>query len=445
MALFGFGREPEPEAPTARELAEKHYRKLESEFAAQRLTLHTVHPAPPFSAESYFFAREQDEFLFLPALNIYGATEEDEFAAQRLTLHTVHPAPPFSAESYFFAREQDEFLFLPALNIYGATEEELKAAAVLRYPAARLTIAKDEPQRVPVRREGILDVYPIEPVTLRISVDGGEPLAFTAGNVESTAKFLSRYLPDCALRGMYDILQYPEDAAEVHCKKGGGLLPDGARFRVWREGDVLCFLRQNANLYQRTGDVQYGVLPLSAIESFGQEGAIRYETRVSGGEVTIDRSAAYWSGWAHPFTFNPIGHALEDAVSSTPVRSEQIPHDDSAAYWSGWAHPFTFNPIGHALEDAVSSTPVRSEQIPHDERYIELRVRWNGQRVNLEFHPKAEEIFRQLIPEKSEENLVMGREPTIPEQIEILANICDRGYLTREEFEEAKQKLLKKL
>lgn len=172
MALFGFGREPEQEAPTARELAEKHYRKLESEFAAQRLTL-----------------------------------------------HTVHPAPPFSAESYFFAREQDEFLFLPALNIYGATEEELKAAAVLRYPAARLTIAKDEPQRVPVRREGILDVYPIEPVTLRISVDGGEPLAFTAGNVESTAKFLSRYLPDCALRGMYDILQYPEDAAEVHCKK----------------------------------------------------------------------------------------------------------------------------------------------------------------------------------------------------------------------------------
>ena len=359
MALFGFGREPEPEAPTARELAEKHYRKLESEFAAQRLTL-----------------------------------------------HTVHPAPPFSAESYFFAREQDEFLFLPALNIYGATEEELKAVAVLRYPAARLTIAKDEPQRMPVRREGILDVYPIEPVTLRVSVDGGEPLAFTAGNVESTAKFLSRYLPDCALRGMYDILQYPEDAAEVHCKKGGGLLPDGARFRVWREGDVLCFLRQNANLYQRTGDVQYGVLPLSAIESFGQEGAIRYETRVSGGEVTIDRSAAYWSGWAHPFTFNPIGHALEDAVSSTPVRSEQI---------------------------------------PHDERYIELRVRWHGRRVELEFDSKAAEVFTRLMPEKSEENLPADREPTILEQIEILANICDRGYLTREEFEEAKQKLLKKL
>ena len=81
MALFGFGREPEQEAPTARELAEKHYRKLESEFAAQRLTLHTVHPAPPFSAESYFFAREQDEFLFLPALNIYGATEEELKAA----------------------------------------------------------------------------------------------------------------------------------------------------------------------------------------------------------------------------------------------------------------------------------------------------------------------------------------------------------------------------
>lgn len=359
MALFGFGREPEQEAPTARELAEKHYRKLESGFAAQRLTL-----------------------------------------------HTVHPAPPFSAESYFFAREQDEFLFLPALDVYGATEEELQATEVLRYPAERLVITKEDPIRTPERREGILDLYPILPVTLRFAVDGGKPAVFTAGNVESTAKFLSRYLPDCALRGAYDMMESPADAPEVLCKKGRGLLPDGARFSVWREGDTLRFLRQNYSLYQRTGNVQYGVLPLSAIESFGQEGEVRYETRVLGGEVTIDRSAAYWSGWAHPFTFNPIGHALEDAVSSTPVRSEQI---------------------------------------PHDERYIELRVRWHGRRAELEFDSKAAEVFTRLMPEKSEENLPTDREPTIPEQIEILANICDRGYLTREEFEEAKQKLLKKL
>ena len=40
---------------------------------------------------------------------------------------------------------------------------------------------------------------------------------------------------------------------------------------------------------------------------------MRTETRVSGGGVTVDRSAAYWAGWEHPFSFNPHGRAIEAA------------------------------------------------------------------------------------------------------------------------------------
>lgn len=358
MGLFGFGREPErEERPSARELAQAHYREL-----------------------------------------------MEHFPADHLWLKTADPARPFPESSYRFAREGDTFLLLPELDVYNAPEDVLSRAEVRRYPASRLAVAKREPARTPTGKEGILQVYPIEPVTLLLSLDGGEPAAFTAHNSDTTAVFLKKYLPGCTMRTQYDLIDAPEDAGRIFCKKGGGLLPDSTQFTVWRDGDALHFLRCKAiNYYTKEKDVCYGTLPVSAVESFEQKGQIDYETKVSGGGVSIDREGAMWGGVL------------------------------------GW------NSNANMLESAIVSEPIRTERIEHDNRFAELRVRLDGRRTVLEFARDAAEVLEKLIPEKAAENLPGEREPTIPEQIEILANVCDRGYLTRAEFEAAKARLLARL
>ena len=40
---------------------------------------------------------------------------------------------------------------------------------------------------------------------------------------------------------------------------------------------------------------------------------------------------------------------------------------------------------------------------------------------------------------------VNGREPTTVEQLDLLAGLCERGFVTREEFEQAKVRLLGKI
>ena len=134
---------------------------------------------------------------------------------------------------------------------------------------------------------------------------------------------------------------------------------------------------------------------------------MRTETRVSGGGVTVDRSAAYWAGWEHPFSFNPHGRAIEAAVQSEPVRTEQV---------------------------------------QHDERYVQLRVRGKTGAWTCGFRRTAFAAFGALIPKKEFDEVALSdRTPTPVEQLDILAGLCDRGFVTREEFEQAKARLLGKI
>lgn len=150
-----------------------------------------------------------------------------------------------------------------------------------------------------------------------------------------------------------------------------------------------------------------GELPVQAIRFYRLCGGMRTETRVSGGGVTVDRSAAYWAGWEHPFSFNPHGRAIEAAVQSEPVRTEQV---------------------------------------QHDERYVQLRVQWENRRVDLRFSPDSLAAFDALIPEKEFDEVALSdRTPTPVEQLSVLAGLCERGFVTREEFEQAKARLLGKI
>ena len=137
---------------------------------------------------------------------------------------------------------------------------------------------------------------------------------------------------------------------------------------------------------------------------------MRTETRVSGGGVSVDR----------------CGGLLV----------------------AGWEHPFSLNPHGRAIEAAVQAEPIRTEQIQHDERYVQLRV----QRENRRFRARCglrRTALRCLM--RSSRNLefdevaLTDRTPTPVEQLDILAGLCGRGFVTREEFEQAKARLLGKI
>ena len=160
-------------------------------------------------------------------------------------------------------------------------------------------------------------------------------------------------------------------------------------------------------LYTGKGSLQSGELPIRLIRFYRLCGGMRTETRVSGGGVSVDREAAYWSQWEHPFSLNPHGRAIEAAVQAEPIKTEQI---------------------------------------QHDERYVQLRVRVNGGFCEVQFAPDSLAVFDALIPNlEFDEVALTDRTPTPVEQLDILAGLCDRGFVTREEFEQAKARLLGKI
>lgn len=360
-----------------------------------------------FGKEEAPAAQEEQEQARRAAVQEEYRKKKEDFPPDAIRLKQEGASAAFPESAYLLACREGEIWLLPDLDVRTADGQALADTAVQRYPRARLEIRKEEPPRIPQTRAGLLDVFAIPPVTLALALDGGAPARFTAANRPHTAQFLEKYLPGCRLRKVYDILDAPDDARTLFCEQGGGLLPDRTPLAVWREEDALCFLRQTQNsYYSSVQDVRFGRLPLAAVEYFEPKGDIDYETRVTGGQVTVDRTAAFLAGLEHPFTWNPHGRAIEAAVRSEPIRTERV---------------------------------------ENDKRYVEVRVRLHGRRAALRFSYESLAAWEALVPEKSFENQPGLREPTIAEQIEILANVCERGYLTREEFETAKAKLLARL
>ena len=252
--------------------------------------------------------------------------------------------------------------------------------------------------------QGLLRVYKVRPIALTLTDVLGTKAALSVPYRAENLAVLQEWGLDCRSAG--EPKNPPEKSFLVKVTDGGELLSKG-KLEVWREGDTLCFFRRDRNLYTGKDNLYSGELPIRLIRFYRLCGGIRTETRVSGGGVTVDRSAAYWAGWEHPFSFNPHGRAIEAAVQSEPVRTEQV---------------------------------------QHDERYVQLRVQWENRRVDLQFSPDSLAALDALIPEKEFDEVALSdRTPTPVEQLDILAGLCDRGFVTREEFEQAKARLLGKI
>ena len=142
--------------------------------------------------------------------------------------------------------------------------------------------------------QGLLRVYKVRPIALTLTDVRGTKAALSVSYRAENLAVLQEWGLDCRSAG--EPKNPPEKSFLVRVTDGGELLSKG-KLEVWREGDTLCFFRRDRNLYTGKDNLYSGELPVQAIRFYRLCGGMRTETRVSGGGVTVDRSAAYWAGW----------------------------------------------------------------------------------------------------------------------------------------------------
>ena len=352
------------------------------------------------------FGQKNEEITALSALR----TAEDAYCGR---LHEAESRNSIRLRSedgreWLFAAEENALWLFPVLPHLDLPESELNGAKEISLPREQAALRKCEPEIEKIGVEGLFTVYRKPKVRFVMNVPGEGEMRFTGINADRTAEYLAKN-GLAQFLAVYDIADCTGPVFAFRCLAGDTLISkEYSRVQVFREGGELVFTSRRQGAYRASGDsIAIGRVPVKAVRFYRMGGGMRTETRVTGGGVAVDRAAAYWSGWAHPFTLNPHGRAIEAAVQSEPIRTEEV---------------------------------------QHDERYVQLRVQWENRRADLQFSPDSLAAFDALIPEKEFDELaVSGREPTPVEQLDLLAGLCERGFVTREEFEQAKVRLLGKI
>ena len=336
---------------------------------------------------------------------LYQAQEAYEARRRAFEEHKPIRLRDADGGAWWLAAEDGAVMLFPLYERNGTPKETLDAACEIRIPLEQADVQRIEEARTPIRTEVIFAVYEKPEVRIGLNVPGRGRMALTADQTERAIPYLmERGL--ARFRAVYDLVDCTGPVFDIRCSQGGELFPKGyTSMQVFRDADDLIFVHNKRNIYgggEKT--VAIGRLPAAAVRFYRLCGGVRTETRVSGGGVSIDRSAAYWAGWMHPFSFNQHGHAIEAAVSSEPIRTEHI---------------------------------------EHDERYVEVCVRMDGKTYDLQFSPDSLAAFDAMVPEKEfDEAALSDRQRTPAEQIAILAGLCEKGWVSRAEFEQAKARLL---
>lgn len=312
-----------------------------------------------------------------------------------------------AGKQWRLAAEGEQLYLFPQHDIIGTSRHELEAAREIVVP--REALRKVAREDKPIRTEGIFDIYETPKLQIAVTIPGREELILTAQGVEQAITYFAEHQL-APVRSAYDMLDYTGPVFPAGCKQGAELFPNQFfDMQVFRDETDLIFIRARRKNYYGGGEstVAIGRLPAKAIRFYRLCGGVRMETRVTGGEVSFDRYA-YYRG----------GH-----------------------YCGG-----LFRSEGRAIEDALYAEPVRAEQIEHDERYVEVCVRMNGKTYDMEFTPDSLAAFDAMVPEREfDEAALNDRAPTPAEELAILAALCEKGYVTREEFDRAKERLLEKI
>ena len=332
---------------------------------------------------------------------------QEAYEARRRAFEAYKPIRLHEAEggAWWLAAADGAVVLFPLHERNGTPKETMDAAHEIRIPLEQADVQRSEEARTPIRTEGIFAVYEKPEVRIGLNVPGHGRMALTADQTERAIP----YLMECGLarfRAVYDLVECTGPVFDIRCSQGGELFPKGyTSMQVFRDADDLIFVHNKRNIYgggEKT--VAIGRLPAAAVRFYRLCGGVRTETRVSGGGVSIDRSAVFWGDFRHMFSLNA--------------------HADM-------------------MEDAISTTPIRTEHIEHDERYVELCIRMDGKTYDLQFSPDSLAAFDAMVPEKDfDEAALSDRQPTPAEQIAVLADLCEKGWVSRAEFEQAKARLL---
>ena len=303
----------------------------------------------------------------------------------------------------------DRLCFLPDLIAEQESDETLSRALPLEFRRAQTEAVLLPVPQAGTPDVGILSAYDVPDLLLRVSGGRAAETVFRIGNTSGSLKTLTDW--GFSVKPLYGMFDRPEKIQSIRLLEDSPLLPKTSLgYHIWRQ-DAQLFFQQRANaLYCRARSVKLGCLPVSEIESFQLAGEIRTEQRITGGKPHLK---ARELSFGERLLFGNEIHAcdLDDRVE-------------------------------------VHQEPLRLETFEHDERVLELRVNHDHTLYILRFAADAITVFESLLPEKraaAEDNPRPERETSPAEQLEILANLVDRGYLTRAEFDEAKPRLLAKL
>ena len=300
-----------------------------------------------------------------------------------------------------------------------------KTQEICEFPREKCCLTKEEPDRTPMGRKGLLDQYDVTPIRMQMCLPSGERVTLsTACNTENI-----RMLSDWGLSFLpvYDLLDRPDAVETIVCVQGADLLPDGARLDVWREQDELFMFKQDMGIYSSKRTLQYGRVPVHAIRSVRQSGEIEQEAYQIPGIP----------GGIRPGKAALIGALLSIFAGILGTLILSI---------FGLIAGIAVGVIGGIYFASEEGTPARTEYRENDMRRVSMELdRPDGGVATILFQKEAWEPLHRLLT-SAEMQGGAGRHPqeqqTLLDQLERLSSLYEKGYLTQPEFEQAKAKLL---
>ena len=305
----------------------------------------------------------------------------------------------------------------------GSTEQQ--SQKTYEFPREKCRLTKEEPNRTPTGRKGLLDQYEVAPIRMQMCLPTGERVTL----ITSCNKENIRVLSDWGLSFLpvYDMLDKPDIVETIVCAQGADLLPDGARLDVWRELDYLLMFKRDNGIYSSKRTLQYGRIPVYAIRSVRQSGEIEREAyQIPGTPGGIQPGKAVLIGAVL---------AIFAGIMGTLILSI-----------FGLIAGIAVGVIGGIYFASEEGTPARTEYRENDMRRVSIDLdRPDGGVATILFQKEAWEPLHRLLTSVEMQGGA-GRHPqeqrTLLDQLERLSSLYEKGHLTQQEFEQAKAKLL---
>ena len=299
---------------------------------------------------------------------------------------------------------------------------------VLHFQRAACRLEKQKTAHVLLNRNGLLDQYELEPIRMELTLPDGERAELAAvcsmDNIQKLSGWGLSILP------VFDLLDKPDTTENIICAQGNDLLPDGARFEVWRAQDELVLLKRDSGLYTSKRTVRFGRLAVQSIRSVRQTGEVRKEAyQIPGTPGGIQLGKAVLIGALLAVALGCLGAIILSAL--------------------GLIAGIAVGVIIGVCQASEEGTPARTEYREIDERKVIVDIdQPDGGAASILFRKEAwEPLNRLLTPAELQGGAYRqpGAREGLADELERLSALYEDGKLTVGEFEQAKSKLLAQL